>query len=33
MHPEDAIKYGVKQGELAWVESRRGKVAKEKGGS
>ncbi len=26
MHPEDAKKYGVKQGALAWVESRRGKV-------
>jgi nitrate reductase NapA len=26
MHPEDASKFGVKQGELAWVESRRGKV-------
>ncbi len=26
MHPEDAKKYGVKQGQLAWVESRRGKV-------
>ena len=26
MHPEDAKKYGVKQGGLAWVESRRGKV-------
>jgi nitrate reductase NapA len=26
MHPEDAKKYDVKQGELAWVESRRGKV-------
>ncbi|ADG92253.1 periplasmic nitrate reductase, large subunit [Arcobacter nitrofigilis DSM 7299] len=26
MHPVDAKKYGVKQGELAWVESRRGKV-------
>ena len=26
IHPEDAKKYGVKQGALAWVESRRGKV-------
>ena len=26
MHPEDASKYGVKQGGLCWVESRRGKV-------
>ncbi len=26
MHPQDAKKYGVKRGELAWVESRRGKV-------
>jgi len=26
MHPEDAKKYGVKQGGLCWVESRRGKV-------
>ncbi|MGB5918225.1 nitrate reductase catalytic subunit NapA [Arcobacter sp.] len=26
MHPVDAKKYDVKQGELAWVESRRGKV-------
>ena len=26
MHPEDAKKYGVQQGELCWVESRRGKV-------
>jgi len=26
MHPEDAKKYGVKQGQLAWVDSRRGKV-------
>jgi len=26
MHPEDAKKYDVKQGELCWVESRRGKV-------
>ena len=26
MHPEDAKKYSVKQGGLAWVESRRGKV-------
>jgi nitrate reductase NapA len=26
MHPEDATKYDVKQGELCWVESRRGKV-------
>jgi nitrate reductase NapA len=26
MHPEDAKKYGVKQGQLAWIESRRGKV-------
>ncbi|RXJ99189.1 periplasmic nitrate reductase subunit alpha [Arcobacter sp. CECT 8986] len=26
MHPEDAKKYDLKQGELAWVESRRGKV-------
>lgn len=26
IHPEDAKKYGVKQGKLAWVESRRGKV-------
>ena len=26
MHKEDAEKYGVKQGELIWVESRRGKV-------
>ena len=26
MHPEDAKKFNVKQGELAWVESRRGKV-------
>ncbi len=26
IHPEDATKYGVKQGELCWVESRRGKV-------
>lgn len=26
IHPEDAKKFGVKQGQLAWVESRRGKV-------
>ena len=26
MHPEDAKTYGVKQGELCWVESRRGKI-------
>ena len=26
MHPEDAKTYGVKQGALCWVESRRGKV-------
>ncbi|MCP4884483.1 MAG: molybdopterin-dependent oxidoreductase, partial [Flavobacteriales bacterium] len=26
MHPVDAEKYGVKQGGLCWVESRRGKV-------
>ena len=26
MHPEDAKKYGVTQGGLCWVESRRGKV-------
>ena len=26
IHPEDAKKYDVKQGELCWVESRRGKV-------
>lgn len=26
MHKEDAAKYGLKQGDLAWVESRRGKV-------
>lgn len=26
MHPEDAKKYDVKQGEFCWVESRRGKV-------
>ncbi len=26
MHPEDAKKYGVSQGGLCWVESRRGKV-------
>ncbi len=26
IHPADAKKYGVKQGELCWVESRRGKV-------
>lgn len=26
VHPEDAKKFEVKQGELAWVESRRGKV-------
>ena len=26
IHPQDAKKYGVKQGQLAWVESRRGRV-------
>ncbi|MGD9654176.1 MAG: nitrate reductase catalytic subunit NapA [Sulfuricurvum sp.] len=26
IHPEDAKKYDVKQGELCWVESRRGRV-------
>jgi nitrate reductase NapA len=26
MHPQDAQKFGVKQGGLCWVESRRGKV-------
>ncbi|RXJ91565.1 periplasmic nitrate reductase subunit alpha [Arcobacter sp. CECT 8983] len=26
VHPEDAKKFDIKQGELAWVESRRGKV-------
>jgi nitrate reductase NapA len=26
MHPEDAKKYGVKQGQLCWVDSRRGRV-------
>ncbi len=26
MHPKDSEKYGVKQGEHCWVESRRGKV-------
>ena len=26
MHPEDATKFGMTQGELIWVESRRGKV-------
>ncbi len=26
MHPDSAKKFGVKQGQLAWVESRRGKV-------
>jgi nitrate reductase NapA len=26
IHPEDAKQYGVKQGELCWVESRRGKI-------
>ena len=26
MHPEDAKRYGVKQGGLCWVESRRGRV-------
>ena len=26
IHPQDAKDYGVKQGQLAWVESRRGKV-------
>ncbi|MBL0707685.1 MAG: nitrate reductase catalytic subunit NapA [Sulfurimonas sp.] len=26
MHPQDAEKFGVKQGQLCWVESRRGKV-------
>ena len=26
MHPKDAQEKGIKQGELAWVESRRGKV-------
>ncbi|MEA3498638.1 MAG: nitrate reductase catalytic subunit NapA [Campylobacterota bacterium] len=26
IHPEDAKKYGVKQGQLAWVDSRRGRV-------
>ncbi len=26
MHPEDAKTYGVKQGELCWIESRRGKI-------
>lgn len=26
IHPADATKYGVKQGSLCWVESRRGKV-------
>ena len=26
MHPEDAKKFDVKQGELCWIESRRGKV-------
>jgi nitrate reductase NapA len=26
MHPQDAEKFGVKQGGLCWVESRRGKV-------
>jgi len=26
MHPADAKKYGVKQGQLCWVDSRRGKV-------
>ena len=26
VHPEDAKKYGISQGKLAWVESRRGRV-------
>jgi len=26
MHPEDARKYGTQQGDLIWIESRRGKV-------
>jgi len=26
MHPDDAVKYKVAQGDLIWIDSRRGKV-------